>query len=77
MYAFVHLTGALLATWHDCCAVAGGQRWWRERVVKHGVLHSGTIRPDPRSDARTALFRDAFGPSVANLMAESEIVDAT
>ena len=46
-------------------------------MVKHGVLHSGTVRPDPRSNARTAVFRDEFGPSVAKLMAESEIADAS
>ena len=33
----------------------GGQRWWRERVAKHGVLHSGTLVSDPRSDARDQL----------------------
>ena len=34
-------------------------------MVKHGVLHSGTIRPDPRSGARTSLFLKADGPAVA------------
>lgn len=34
-------------------------------MVKHGVLHSGTIRLDPRSNARTSLFLDADGPAVA------------
>ena len=48
------------------CGSAGGQRWWRERVVKHGVLHSGTIMPDPRSGARTSLFLEADGPAVVS-----------
>lgn len=34
----------------------GGQRWWRDRVATHGVLHSGRAVVDPRSDARTELF---------------------
>ena len=33
----------------------GGQRWWRERVVKEGVLHSGRVVVDDRSSDRTTL----------------------
>ena len=51
----------------------GGQRWRRERVAKHGVLHSGTLVSDPRSDARDRLFAEAEG-SAAELPATTEVV---